>query len=79
VEGLDRQEEGTTIKGLSGKYPSWSPAAMIGQTPGSSDKTEDTASLYVEEHKSLMTAADINRGLCPTKEESGVLMFSVCK
>jgi hypothetical protein len=25
-----------------------------------------------------MTAADINKGVCPTKEESGVLMLSVC-
>ncbi len=46
VEGWDEQEEETTIEGLSKKLPWWSPAAMMGKTVGSSDKLEDTASLF---------------------------------
>jgi hypothetical protein len=45
VEGLDGQEEETTIEGLSKKYPWWSPAPVIGKTTGSLNETEDTASV----------------------------------
>ncbi len=46
VEGRDGQEEEKPTEGPLRNYPWWSPATMIGKTTGSSDKMEDTASLF---------------------------------
>jgi hypothetical protein len=45
-EGRDEQEEEMIIEELLKKYPWWSAVAAIGRTVGSTNKTEDTASLF---------------------------------
>jgi hypothetical protein len=47
VEGQDDQgEEETTVKGVTKKYPWWSPTAAVGRTTDSEDRVEELAGAF---------------------------------